>query len=614
MDELAARKEEAREALELAIAEMGTNTAKVEDAERRCEKAERQRDEGHNLLIMLASDEQKRNALVVAVTLGIEPLVARLIGVDVDPDSVGSPAIGLNLVWDLAEGATNSMGWDMTSPEVTGLQGGTPLCAAIKADELGVLELLLNAGANIEMEAPNLRHKPLMQAAYYARPACIRRLLAAGVQVDAVNSQGRTALHRLADSSCVSPCRSCCTHLLLKAGADKDARTPEQLTPLMLLAGRYRPDATVLVALLENHADETLRDEENRTALDIAVEAENEKVAALLRHGVPAETAREALVLAVLVFGVSTTLMQRADQECAKRNEAIDALEAIMTEEQMQIPHVREAREACQQTRSTLRQHQRQQTSSPREALVARRPDATAGTQQVAVLLAWRALGVNAEHMEQAAQGKDLLDTMLMVLATTVTGEQKGDALVLAALQGNRAAVGVQIVAGADLDHECTAGGGHLPHLFHPSEEGLTPLIAVIKGGDQEVVNQVLKAGADPEKEYRRRRPLMCAACCYKETPHSDVCVQRLLDSGASVDARGEDDGMSALHWAALCGPRDYLNDVEATEEDDRRVVAVFSVLLEAGANKALVDGLGRTALEIAEQEGYTQAAELLRD
>ena len=648
MDGLDAHREEARRALDVAIAHMGTNVAKVEDAERRCDKAERQRDEAYNLFIMLASEQQKRDALVIAATLGIAPLVVRLIGAGVDPDSVGSDAIGLNLVWGLAEGATNSMGWDIESWEVRGLQGGTPLSAAIGANELEVLELLLDAGADIEMEAPGQRHRPLMHAAHSGRPACVRRLLEAEVEVDAVDHhRGHTALHRLADSrrhcpaclrrlleagipvdaldhegrtplhcladssySPLDPYMVCCVHLLLGRGADKDARTREGLTPLMLVAGRHDPDATVLEALLDNHADKTLTDGENRTALDIAVEAGNKNVAALLRHGVLAETARKALVLAVREFGVSKTLMQRAERQCAERNEAIDVLETMMTVEQMHHPQVRAAREACQ--------HQRQQISSPQEALVERRPDATAGTGRLAVLLAWRALGVNAEYVEQAdveqvAQGKDLLDKMLTVLASTATDEQKGDALVHAALQGNRAAVRPLIVAGANPDHECTAGRGRLPHLFHPSQTGLTPLIAAINGGDQEVVNQVLQAGADIEKEHRFLRPLMCAASCYKVTPYNEACVRRLLDAGASVDAQCEDDGMCALHWAVLCGARDYLSEVEATDEDDRRVEAVVEMLLGAGANKALVNEDGETAAVIAEREGYEEAAWLLR-
>ena len=434
---LAARKEEAREALESAIAEMGTNPAKVADAERRREKAERQRDQGYNLLMLLASAEQKSNALVVAATLGIEPLVARLTEVGVDPNSVGSPSIGVDLVQRLAEGTTNSMGsfsarflgfmgWDLTSPEVIGLQGGTPLNAAIEANELGVLELLLNAGANIEMEAPNSRHRPLMQAAYYGRPACVRRLLKAGVLVDAVDHEGRTALHILAGTMCYSPYLGRCAHLLLKAGADKDAQTPEGLTPLMLVARRCWQDKTLLVALLENNANKTLTNQANQTALHIAVEVGNVESAALLRCGIRAETARKALLVAVQVFGVSTALMQQAGRQCTQRNEAIDALEAMMTKEQMQNLLVREAQEACQ--------HQRQQTSNPHTALLVRRPGATAGTKRLAVLLAWRVLGVNAEHMDQAAQGKDLSDTMLTVLVTTATDEQKGDALVHAAL------------------------------------------------------------------------------------------------------------------------------------------------------------------------------------
>ena len=66
---------------------------------------------------------------------------------------------------------------------------------------------------------------------------------------------------------------------------------------------------------------------------------------------------------------------------------------------------------------------------------------ATVGTTRLAVLLALRALGTNAERVARADQRRSNLDELIAVLLTMLLDCQKSYSLVLAAEQGKGAAV-----------------------------------------------------------------------------------------------------------------------------------------------------------------------------
>ena len=346
----------------------------------------------------------------------------------------------------------------------------------------------------------------------------------------------------------------------------------------------------------------------------------NEEASEVGHLGSCVETAREAVVLAVRAFGVPATLVQQAERECAAQGEVIAILTQTLRDADKRNPRVRAAWEACEQTRCTMRHHHGQdtqrQTWTPGSSLAAGAPGATTRTARQAVLLAMRALGDNAKQVEQAAQGRDKLDKLL----ATLTDDQKGDAVVIAAIRGSRPAVAMVLAAEVDLDHKVMARRGRVSAL-----SGLTPLVAAIKGGDQEILHLLIAAGADCEQEAKQLRPLMWAASrgCL-------ACVQRLLLAGASVNAQSSG-GSTALHCAVSAPPpvdididvdvdvdsdsdSDIDIDGDFIEDDDHPMASVVMALLGAGANKVMVDGFGRTALQIAEGAGCTQVANLLRD
>ena len=87
-----------------------------------------------------------------------------------------------------------------------------------------------------------------------------------------------------------------------------------------------------------------------------------------------------------------------------------------------------------------------QEAAGAREAPAAGTLGASAKTVRLAVLLAVRALGVNAERTARAEKGRDEFDKLFQVLMSTLTDDQQGDATVLAVRQGKGTAV-VQLVA-----------------------------------------------------------------------------------------------------------------------------------------------------------------------
>ena len=70
-----------------------------------------------------------------------------------------------------------------------------------------------------------------------------------------------------------------------------------------------------------------------------------------------------------------------------------------------------------------------------------------------------------------------------------------------------------------------------------------------------------------------------------------------LLQAGATVDAV-TDYGMTALHLAAANGKKNQ----------------VVEALLNAGADKAVKNNFGKTALDYAQEENYPAIVKLLRD
>jgi ankyrin repeat protein len=128
-------------------------------------------------------------------------------------------------------------------------------------------------------------------------------------------------------------------------------------------------------------------------------------------------------------------------------------------------------------------------------------------------------------------------------------------------------------------------------------EHGDTALMLSLRFGFGEIAQILLEHGADVEaRNDEGRSVLSLAPCVDKRTGAVSSLFQSLLASGAdinSVDAEGR----SVLAWQMMSGIPS----------------AAVEFLLSEGADPALADECRETALTLAEDYGFTKAAELMR-
>lgn len=159
-------------------------------------------------------------------------------------------------------------GADLT---ITDEFGSTALHVAAQHDRNDIARLLLDRGADIE--ATNLWHStPLHTAAFANSVLVVRSLLALGANINAVNRSGETPLHVCAVHNSVAV-----AELLLQHGAKVAARDHHGKTALHCASTR-RTSAGVTKLLIANGADLTEVDNQEYTALDWALFANNDEV------------------------------------------------------------------------------------------------------------------------------------------------------------------------------------------------------------------------------------------------------------------------------------------------------------------------------------------------
>ena len=125
------------------------------------------------------------------------------------------------------------------------------------------------------------------------QPLTIKRLIKAGVPLNARDKDGRTALHLAALHN--HPYRKpMATNTLLAAGADFNIRDQDGRTPLHLAAMQRNGFAYLATALLEGCAQPDTKDLDGLTPLDLARRVRNRQmvktIEAFLNH--PRKTGR----------------------------------------------------------------------------------------------------------------------------------------------------------------------------------------------------------------------------------------------------------------------------------------------------------------------------------
>ncbi|GAB2504056.1 ankyrin repeat domain-containing protein [Lysobacter humi (ex Lee et al. 2017)] len=153
-------------------------------------------------------------------------------------------------------------------PGLAAPSGATPLSAAVSMRHLPIVDRLVAAGVPLEQRLPG-DLTVLMVACALGLPDLATRLLSAGADVQAVDAQGRGALHCAAMYAFTARDRARVVALLdalLLAGADADAPAAGATALLLALGARAEPGATADEGVLLAVVDQLL-------AQDVALDA-----------------------------------------------------------------------------------------------------------------------------------------------------------------------------------------------------------------------------------------------------------------------------------------------------------------------------------------------------
>ena len=161
----------------------------------------------------------------------------------------------------------------------------SPLHFAAKHKDAKVAQMLLAAGASPDAKSARTGETPLMVACQYDRPAVAALLVKAGAPLDTANRKEETALHIAADKMALE-----IPTLLINNGAKANLANKDDETPLHLLADSARrakkDEASVPLnfakLLIKAGADPAAKDEDGRTAADIATKHTLDELAKLL--------------------------------------------------------------------------------------------------------------------------------------------------------------------------------------------------------------------------------------------------------------------------------------------------------------------------------------------
>jgi ankyrin repeat protein len=171
-----------------------------------------------------------------------------------------------------------------------GAQGGTALLLASQMGDIEIMRLLIEKGADANAAPASLGLTPLADAISSNHDEAVRLLLASGANVNATITadarvrNGRLALKDLTTLMLAAPYGSpAMIEILLKAGADVNAKEARGVNALMLAVASETQDMKVVERLLKAGADVNARSAAGETALDWANRFGSRPVIALLR-------------------------------------------------------------------------------------------------------------------------------------------------------------------------------------------------------------------------------------------------------------------------------------------------------------------------------------------
>ena len=292
-----------------------------------------------------------RGTALVAATAGGHFEIVRLIlqfGVNLKKEGVAAARISIESErTDIIQLLLNA------GVQISDKNTSNSIHRAIYLGHIGTVQFLLNVGIIKAKPTTKYSGALLVDAAEYGKTEICKMLLVAGVDVNATNYKGRTALMCAANVEIV--------RRLLFAGADVKAKDNKRNTALTLKAISGRTDIVNL--LIDESVDVDARNNEQRTALIGAAQfSHTDTVIALLNAGANVNTrdccGRTALMWAAHEFDTETVgalLVANADVNLRgkDRRTAIN----LMIARSMSMPPIDAMRQTCVEIANLLRKY-----------------------------------------------------------------------------------------------------------------------------------------------------------------------------------------------------------------------------------------------------------------
>lgn len=164
--------------------------------------------------------------------------------------------------------------------------GYTPLAYAARSGCIDMVKILIGKGATVDAMDEHSRWTPLLQAADQRHAEVVRYLLAHGANVNAKAGFGQTPLTVAMVGTVFrygpEGNRDATVQALLSSGADVNLAGKFAWTPLMTAV--FQGDTNLVQLLIRKGADLAARDKNGKTALDYAVERNEQEIADILKH------------------------------------------------------------------------------------------------------------------------------------------------------------------------------------------------------------------------------------------------------------------------------------------------------------------------------------------
>lgn len=484
-------------------------------------------------------------------------------------------------------------------------KGHTPALLAAGDGHAGVLALLADAGASLTDAMPDTGTTAMHFAARNGHTAVVRELLARGVDVKAARQSGETPL-----SEAVYHGHAATAEALLEAGADPAVFPPPHRSLVEMIVRREVDGAAATVRLLlgpRGGCDPNARDKGGKPVLVLAcIQGRAATAEALLEGGADPNAdcdgkgGTTALQVAAILghAGIIRTLLAAGAVPSRGMAAAFAVEQGHPDAVRELVPFVDDA----EQQRRMLRAAAKSGSVAMIEAVTA------AGGVPADAADDHADEGAPPVFLAAASGHADSVRALVAAGASPDAPSADGYTTLFAAVNSGSASVVDALV-------ECGV-----------SAAALAPaLVFAAKRGDAEVLDALLRNGADPDSVLDETGVFALGMAA-----HADAglpCLKRLLRAGADPNSASSD-GSTALYSASVMGTVPQVRALLAAgaDVDARRSAGqtpllaacakghatVVRLLLEAGADAEAAMNTGATPLLMAALDGSAAVVRVL--